>query len=192
MTTSNLSSTAKQLPLFDNALIPYNVVHIPLSKTGIHAGKYETMVDSIDADLANWWWAIINTHKSLGHAIHSTGGRKNKKRFWMHRVIMERILDRPLERNEVVDHIDGNGLDNRRCNLRLATVGQNNMNKGPGSNNTSGYKGVYWRPDKRKWSAEIVAYGKKRRLGYFKSAETAYEAYCEAAKEMHGEFAKLD
>jgi hypothetical protein len=189
MAASN-NTTSKQLPLFDDNLIAYNVVHIPLSKTGKHAGKYETIVDPVDADLADWWWAIINTHQSKhGHAIHSKGGNKNKRRFWMHRVIMGRILNRPLGRNEVVDHINGNGLDNRRCNLRLATVGQNNMNKGPGSNNTSGQKGVYWRPDKNSWSAEIVANGNKVRLGYFKNFDNACAAYREAAREMHGEFA---
>lgn len=183
----------KQLLLFDAAFVPFNVIHIPLSKTGKHAGKYETIVDAIDGDLASMWWAIMNTHQSKhGHAVHWTGGRKNGRRMWIHRVIMERVLDRTLEAGEVVDHINGNGLDNRRSNLRVATIAQNNMNRGPGSSNTSGHKGVYWRPDKRKWSAEIVAYGEKRRLGYFNNLEDACEAYREAAKEMHGEFARLE
>ena len=193
MDTLNGSTPAIQLPLFDHALIPYNVVRIPLSKTGKHAGKYETIVDAIDGDLAGMWWAIMNTHQSRsGHALHKTGGRKNVIRHWMHRVIMERIVGRPLDRAEVVDHINGNGLDNRRSNLRLATVGQNNFNVGLRSSNTSGYKGVSWRPEKRKWYVEIRAYGKRVRLGYFNSAEEGYEAYCEAAKKLHGEFARLE
>ena len=189
--TASEYTPQKQLTLFDDTLVPYNVVRIPLSKTGKHAGKYETVVDSVDADLAEMWWAIMNMHKSSQYAIHRNGRGKNVKRFWMHRVIMERILGRELEPGECIDHINGNGLDNRRCNLRLATIIQNNFNKRISSLNTSGYKGVYWRPDKKKWAAEIRANGKRLRLGYFDSAEYAYDAYCEAAKEMHGEFARL-
>lgn len=186
------SAPQTQLSLFDDNLTPYNIVRIPLSKTGKHAGKYETIVDAVDADLAGMWWAVINMHKPSQHAIHTAGGRKNRKRFWMHRVIMERILGRLLNEDELVDHINGNGLDNRRQNIRLATTAQNNVNSRRRSDNVSGHKGVYWRKDKKKWCAEIHAYGKKTRLGYFDTLEDAHQAYCRAAKELHGEFARLE
>jgi hypothetical protein len=182
----------KQLLLFDDSLIPYNVTHIPLSKNGKYAGKYEAVVDAIDADLADWWWAVVNMSNMFPHAIHNKGGRKNRIRFWMHRVIMERILDRPLEPGEFIDHINGNGLDNRRSNLRLASIAQNNMNTRRRSTNTSGYKGVSWKKDKQKWSVEIHVDKRKFFLGYFDNPADGYEVYCEAAKKLHGEFARLD
>lgn len=94
----------------------------------------------------------------------------------------------------LVDHINGNGLDNRRSNLRLATAFQNlaNMAIRP---HTSQYKGVSYykhRTSYKKWVAEIRCNRKRVRLGAFESEIEAARAYNEAAKNLFGEFARLN
>lgn len=90
------------------------------------------------------------------------------------------------------DHANGDGLDNRRANLRPATRSQNNANKQRHKNNTSGYKGVSWRKRTRQWQAYIGAGkgGKMIHLGYFTTAEAAARAYDAAAIVAWGEFAR--
>lgn len=93
----------------------------------------------------------------------------------------------------VVDHINHNGLDNRRRNLRIVTAKQNSWNmrsaKGRG---TSNYKGVGWVKNKRKWRASISIDNKPKHLGYFEDEKKAAAAYDKAAKEHRGEFAVLN
>ena len=90
-----------------------------------------------------------------------------------------------------IDHIDGNGLNNRIENLRDATLFENARNRGPQRNSKSGIKGVYWHVASGRWQAKIQHYGKGKNLGYYATPEEAREAYCKAAKELHGEFARF-
>ncbi len=83
-----------------------------------------------------------------------------------------------------IDHINGNPSDNRWENLRVATPSQNKMNRPRQSNNKSGFKGVSWKRDKKKWRAVI----NDKHLGYFNTAEAAHRAYCAASAKYHGEF----
>ena len=128
---------------------------------------------------------------SVGYAYHSIYmGRKDgkelpSKKVALHRVIMD------AKPGEVVDHISGDKLDNRKQNLRLCTISENGMNRGAASHNRTGYKGVCSHPNGR-WSAKIVKRGKRLWLGYFPSALEAASAYNEAATKIHGEFAKLN
>ena len=108
----------------------------------------------------------------------------------MHRVVLQRVVGRPLTRDDIVDHINHNGLDNRRPNLRLATRSQNAANLGPYANNTSGYKGVDF--NRGKWRARIREGGVRYFLGYFETAEDAARAYDTKAHELFGEFASLN
>ena len=103
----------------------------------------------------------------------------------MHRAIME--ITSKLQ----TDHINGNGLDNRRKNLRVCTHQENVINSRKQKNNTSGYKGVGWEKRRKKWIARITKSGKNKYLGQFDTAKQAYAAYCEAAKELHKDFARL-
>lgn len=91
---------------------------------------------------------------------------------------------------EIVDHIDRNGLDNRRSNLRRATPSQNQFNSKRRRDNTSGYKGVC--TARKRWRAEIKANGKRIRLGTFGTPEEAARAYNAAALRLHGQFALLN
>lgn len=90
----------------------------------------------------------------------------------------------------LVDHKNGDGLDNRKQNLRCATNAQNLCNRGKNSNNTTGYKGVSYYRRTGRYAANIGA-GHKRFLGYFDTAEEAHKAYSEAAYKLHGDFAKV-
>lgn len=129
------------------------------------------------------WFALVNN--SGYYAMRFTGPRGRQIAVYMHRVIMSA----PDEL--VVDHINGNPLDNRKENLRLCTKSQNGFNRGFQKNNTSGYKGVYYLKDTGRWKAMITAEGKNYNLGCFQTPNEAYEAYCAAAKQLHGEFVKL-
>ncbi len=91
-----------------------------------------------------------------------------------------------------VDHINGDGLDNRRANLRPATHASNNRNRGGTRLNTSGYKGVTWHKRGRKWMAQIHHKGKHYHLGLFTDLTEAALAYDVAAADMFGEFAWLN
>lgn len=89
----------------------------------------------------------------------------------------------------VVDHINGNKLDNRKVNLRVCTQAENARNRGITRRNTSGLKGVCWHKHKQRWYSTITVSRVRRCLGYFKTPSEAYEAYVKAAKALHGEFA---
>jgi hypothetical protein len=93
----------------------------------------------------------------------------------------------------LTDHINGDGLDNRRTNLRQATPTQNNANCGIRGHNTSGYKGVSLRPDRgNRWRATIRIHGLQYFLGLFDDVEDAARAYDAAALELFGDFARLN
>lgn len=104
--------------------------------------------------------------------------------------------------DKMVDHIDGNGLNNLRSNLRFATMSQNIANSKVRKDNTTGYKGVSWfvgskHPNgvwksKPSWTARIGINGKRITVGYFATKEEAARAYNKAAIKYHGEFAKLN
>lgn len=167
------------------------MITIPLSKKGKHAGKYETFISDEDADLAELRWQIaIRTNNNTFYVM-----RKNDKKFnymTLHRIILERMVGRELlEKEEFVDHIDGNGLNNQRSNLRIATPAQNAANSQIPKNNKSGYKGVHWRDDRNGYVAQIGFNRKRLWIGVFATAEEAYAAYCDKAKELFGEFARL-
>jgi len=126
-----------------------------------------TMVDDEDFEQMNQWkWYC----SASGYATRDVGGRKNKRHVWMHR-----LLNNTPEGLRT-DHINQNKLDNRKINLRAVTGSQNGMNRGLNKNNTSGYKGVIWRNDIKKWRAMIKINYREVYLGCFKKIEEAVEA----------------
>lgn len=90
-----------------------------------------------------------------------------------------------------LDHINGDVSDNRIENLREATHAQNMLNRKRRSDSSSGFKGVFWKPAVGKYQVFISVDGKRRSLGYFKTAEEGHAAYCRAAEKLHGEFARV-
>ena len=153
---------------------------IPLTR-GQHA-----IIDEADYErVTEYKWQAIPGHKEgifvATSYLRSWGIRMTLGRF---------ILNAPDER--LVDHRDGNPLNNRRSNLRLATKAQNVWNSCKRKNNTSGFKGVCWHKPARKWRASISLQGKTVSLGYFTNPVLAANAYDKAAREHHGEFAKTN
>lgn len=164
------------------------VLEIPLSKNGKHAGKYLALVSDEDADLTelNWTVVIAETHTKVMYAVRRPTVGHKRVNTKLHRVILERVLGRELLKDEFVDHINMNGLDNRRENLRLATHQQNLANRTMTKQNKTGYKGVSKK--KNRFVAQIHINGRNKTIGYFKTPEEAHEAYCKKAKEIYGEF----
>lgn len=115
-------------------------------------------------------------------------GKKWYSRMGMHRQIMG--LDPSDVR--VVDHIDRNPLNNQRSNIRICTEAENYLNRKVLVTNTSGFKGVSWHKQYKKWRAQIQVNCKKTVIGFYDSPEDAHAAYCVAAKKMHGEFANTE
>ncbi len=107
-------------------------------------------------------------------------------------VMMHRSIMTPPS-GFLVDHINFDGLDNQRSNLRLCSRNQNNQHIRPQARGTSSrFKGVYWSKKASKWRALIKANSQKYHLGYFILEEDAACAYNQAALRYHGEFACLN
>jgi hypothetical protein len=108
--------------------------------------------------------------------------------FLAHRLAWMYMTGSMPDSKHEIDHINGNRNDNRWCNLRLATDGQNMFNAKLRKDNSSGYKGVLWSTQKSKWYG-IVCYNRKQHYsGFFHSKEEAFAARNELAKKLHGEF----
>lgn len=141
------------------------------------------IVDDADYDWLNQWrWYA---HK--GTRTFYANRRKNTRIFTKPTQMHREIMNAPDDME--VDHIDGNGLNNTRANLRICTHKQNKQNVPKYANNTSGYKGVSIDRKNNKWTARIKANNKYYFLGYFQTPEEAAHAYDEAAKKYFGEFA---
>ncbi len=93
---------------------------------------------------------------------------------------------------EVVDHINGDGLDNRRCNLRVTSQKFNNRNARKRKKGTSIYKGVHFCEVTKKWKAQIQINKKKKSLGGYFTEKEAAEAYNEEALKLFKEFAVIN
>jgi len=104
----------------------------------------------------------------------------------MHRVIMD------CPEGKEVDHKDFNTLNNQRSNLRVCSTSQNCQNRRKSAVNTSGYKGVVLDKRYNKWVTRIKKDRKMIYLGSFKDKEVAALVYDNAARQIHGEFAKLN
>ena len=101
------------------------------------------------------------------------------------------ILD--CNKNDVVDHINGNTLDNRKQNLRICSQQQNTMNNSNiRSNNTSGYKGVTWDKSKNKWTAQITVNYKNIHLGRYDKIEDAIKERQKAEIKYFGEYRRKE
>lgn len=143
------------------------------------------LVDDIDKDLLEYKWYIAREYWKKTNP--KTG---NTKEWYLHRIILTRMIGRPLKKGEMCDHINMDQLDNRRSNLRLADYSLNSANRGLSKNNTSGYKGLYFQSNR--WLARIKYKQKTIYIGSFKTKEEAAIAYNKKAIEIFGEYARLN
>jgi len=134
------------------------------------------MVDDCDYPLLSQFkWRVTN-ERGYKYAIYG----KSK----MHRVIMGTSFNKSI----VVDHIDGNGLNNQRSNLRICTNNQNKLNQIKRNNNTSGFKGVHQLKKSGRYQAYCSVNNIRYYAGTYDTAKEAAIAYNIIAKKLHGEF----
>ncbi len=139
------------------------------------------LVDNEDFSLLkNFKWCIDRDGYARRNSSKLNGGKQHS--IAMHRVIMW------CPKGMVIDHIDGDKLNNQKSNLRIATVSQNCANRGKIKNNTSGFKGVVQRG--KKWRAQLKSNGVQKQFGSFNTPEEAYSVYVSNAKREFGEFFK--
>jgi hypothetical protein len=150
--------------------------------------KVALLDDEDFEEIAAFKWHAERHHHTFyaQRTVRRLDGGRTKE--YLHRVILARKLGRALLPGEQVDHEDGDGLNNLRCNLRPATQSQNNRNcRHRVSNPSSQYLGVSWHKDHKKWHTQIKIPGKKLHLGYHATefdAALAREAYISLHPEL--------
>lgn len=151
---------------------------IPLTK-----GRFAVVSDEDYPRVRSFLWYCSELR---GDTYYAVGRPGTKRKQYMHRFL------RRAGPGEIIDHRNGDGLDNRRRNTRRSTHSQNHANHRRQRNNTSGFTGVWWHAQRRKWSAEIKVNQKKINLGLFEDPITAAKARDRAAIKYFGSFAKLN
>lgn len=158
-----------------------DVAFVPLTR------GYTAVIDAADVHLVagHNWHAIVAKNAVYARRWENVGVRR-RRAVILHRVILG-VSDQTIE----VDHIDRDGLNNRRVNLRKCSKAENGHNSRKQINNKSGFKGVYWDTRNKGWRAQITVYGERKHLGLFATAEEAHTAYSAAAHKFHGSFARV-
>ena len=149
---------------------------------------HTVLVDEADLELLSRyrWYYNITKGKKTGYILGFIKGRSDKSGVGMHRVILN------AQKGEIVDHVNRNGLDNRRENLRIVNAQQSIANRGMYKTNKSGFTGVIPSATPNKWVAQIGYNREVLNLGTFTQKEDAARAYDAAAKMFFGEFARLN
>lgn len=157
-------------------IIPINQYLVPLTQ-----GKF-AVVD------AEGWEKVkhFKWHFNDGYALRGVRRNGGVSKIRMHRFLMD------TPKGMDTDHINGDKLDNRYCNLRVCSHHENIMNRQKSIKNTSGYIGVSWHKNYNKWSAQINIEGKKKTIGYYDDKIEAARDYNKMAIKYRGEFARLN
>ncbi len=165
-----------------------------MKKIPLTQGKF-AIIDDEDYDfLSQFKWCAHKGKNTFYSVRHITGQSQNKIKnikYKPKKILMHRLIMKVLSSNDQIDHINGNGLDNRKTNLRICNNQQNTFNS-KSRKGSSIYKGVSYRTDCKKYRARISFNGQARHLGYFNNEIEAAKAYDEKAKELFGEFASLN
>lgn len=172
--TSKGCKKCRQLHRYGSKYHIKDDVAIFTTKNGI---KFLVSVDDINK-IKEYGWCVGNNGYVVAHI-------KNKV------TMLHRFLNREYD-GKIIDHINGDKLDNRRENIRCANDFQNAQNQNISTRNTSGYKGAHFNTKEQKWQANIRAFNKTYSLGWFATKEQAALAYNEAAKKLHGKYACLN
>ena len=147
-----------------------------------------TKIDKCDEylrkEFPSWWANCKDSHVVVARYLRRENGRDVYDRIYLHRA----ILKPPKEM--VVDHINRNPLDNRRCNLRIVTYQQNSFNHKKTKDTSSKYMGVCF--DRGRWKASLSILKRLTHLGYFDCEEDAAREHDRAARRTRGKFASLN
>lgn len=167
------------------ALIPHRsgplyISPVPLTYIELTRGQI-ALIDPEDyVRLAGYRWMAQRSEQGVWYAVRTVHTGTTSTSEHMHRVIMD------APRDKDVDHVNGNGLDNRKSNLRLVDDSVNQQNRHRMSLNTSGYRGVTWDKQSKKWRAGIKKTGKSYHLGLHTTREDAARAYDDGARRLYG------
>ena len=155
-----------------------DIAYVPLTRGMV------AMIDAADAELVGQMtWSATST--GYARAAYQQED-KSTKMYLMHRLITGALP------GQHVDHIDGDGLNNTRANLRICSRSENLINRGPQANNKTGFKGVSLCRQTGRYRAILTVSGEKFRAGRFDTPEQAARAYDELAKAKCGDFARLN
>ena len=170
-----------------------NMKKIPLSQ-----GEFALVDDEDYPELSKYRWylhtgpdskqkyAVRQVVRRRGPRLAGESGGKNCRNVFMHRQIMD------FPEAKEIDHINRDGLDNRRANLRVCSRSQNQSNHSLQCNNTSGFHGVTWNNTHKLWFAYTKYNGKQRSGGWFHDKVEAAKARDRLVKKLHGTFAVLN
>jgi hypothetical protein len=153
-----------------------------MKKIPLTHGAFAKVDDEDYEWLKRFRWRLNRPNKRTSYAVRYSNGKT---------IAMQNELLSPLP-GIVVDHINHNGLDNQRANLRLCMQADNARNSRPRKNSTSKYKGVSWHKRDKMWVARITRRGVKYFLGYFHNQLEAAFAYDDKAREFNDAFLYLN
>lgn len=157
------------------------VINLPLSK------GYTALIDKIDEDIVcQFKWSALET----GNLVYGFRQYKTASGKWTSLLLHRFILK--ASAGTIVDHVDRNGLNNTRANLRITDTRGNARNSSKRCHNTSGYIGVSWNKQKNKWHARYFLDGSSRHVGFFHDPVEAALARDAAVRRMYGDFAVLN
>lgn len=155
-----------------------------MKKILLTQGKF-ALVDNEDFEYLNQWkWGFDNGYARRTVNYRKPCGKRTMATVFMHRLIL------CVDGKNLVDHVDGDGLNNQKNNLRLCNHSQNARNQKAKRISMSGFKGVHLHNGR--WCARIMVDNKRVHLGYFNEREQAAKAYNAAAKKHFGEFARIN
>lgn len=158
------------------------ILKVPSANDGVH----NVLIDSEDYELISKYKWHVHKWRYVFYVQAWTNINGKGKTLLMHKLILG------AKRKEIVDHIDGNGLNNQKTNLRICTNTQNCWNQRIAKNNTTGFKGVTFVKATKRYRARIRVNSKLILVGDFKTAQEAGEAYNWAALNHYGDFARLN
>lgn len=145
-----------------------------MKKIFLTQGQY-ALVDDEDYEWLNQWKWYAHKNRNTFYATRRKGPRNRQQMIRMHRI----LLGLKEKDGKITDHIDGNGLNNQKHNLRIVTVRENAQNM-KNVKTSSQYPGVCFKKSTNKWVAHIYIDGKNKHLGYFEDEYEAYLAYYRA------------
>lgn len=157
-----------------------------MKKIALSRGKFALVDDEYFDLVSKYKWCCYEDCNTF----YASRGVWNKSTKRTSSISMHRFIMNPVN-NVQVDHINGDGLDNRKSNLRIVTRSQNIQNSRKRKDNKAGYKGVYWLKPNNRWRALITVNGKRVSLGLFDDRESAGKAYEVASKKYYGEYARV-